>query len=227
MQQFYQIPAEKITVCYQNCSRIFQQQITEEEKLQIKIKYGLPDRFFLFVSSITQRKNLLTVCKALLLLKHSVPIPLVVIGDGKKEKQLVKEFINANGLQQRIFFLNEMPVAKETGFTQSLDFPAIYQQAFALIYPSFFEGFGIPLLEAMWSGLPVISSNASCLPEVGGDAVLYFSPTDVEALSTQIQLLTTNPTLHQSLKEKGFIQAAHFTATNHAKAVMNVYKALL
>jgi glycosyltransferase involved in cell wall biosynthesis len=117
-----------------------------------------------------------------------------------------------------------MPVAKEAGFAQSLDFPAIYQQAFALIYPSFFEGFGIPLLEAMWSGLPVISSNASSLTEVGADAVLYFSPDDATALSQQIEALVSNPILYQSLKEKGFIQAAHFTAAKHAEAVMNVYK---
>jgi glycosyltransferase involved in cell wall biosynthesis len=227
LQHFYQIPADKIVVCYQNCSPIFQQQITEAEKRAIKIKYGLPDRFFLFVSSITQRKNLITVCKALLQLKDKVATPLVVIGDGKKEKQMVKDFINANGLHQRVIFLNELPVAKEAGFTQSLDFPAIFQQAFALIYPSFFEGFGIPLLEAMCSGLPVISNNASCLPEVGGDAVLYFSPTDEEALSQQMQQLIANPTLHQSLKEKGFIQATHFTAAKHTEAVMNVYKALM
>jgi glycosyltransferase involved in cell wall biosynthesis len=227
LQQYYQIPADKIFVCYQNCNPLFQQLITEKEKLHIKIKYNLPDQFFLFVSSITQRKNLITACRALLLLKDSVSIPLVVIGDGKKDKALVKDFINSNGLQQRVIFLNELPVANEAGFAQSLDFPAIYQQAFALIYPSFFEGFGIPLLEAMWSGLPVISSNASCLPEVGGDAVLYFSPDDAAALSHQMQQLIANPALHQSLKEKGFIQAAHFTAANHAEAVMNVYKALV
>ncbi len=226
LQQFYQIPADKIFVCYQNCSPLFQQQITADEKRRIKIKYNLPDQFFLFVSSITQRKNLITVCKALLQLKDSVTIPLVVIGDGKKDKALVKDFINTNSLQQRVIFLNEMPVAREAGFTQSIDFPAIYQQAYALIYPSFFEGFGIPLLEAMWSGLPVICSKASSLPEVGGDAVLYFSPGDADVLCHQMAELTANPNLYQSLKEKGFIQATHFTAAKHAEAVMNVYKAL-
>jgi len=227
LQQFYKIPADKIFVCYQHCSPLFQQQITDIEKLNIKIKYGLPDRFFLFVSSITQRKNLITICKALLQLKHSLAIPLVVIGDGKNEKQLVKVFLKDNGLQQQVIFLNELPVAKQAGFTQSIDFAAIYQQAFAMIYPSFFEGFGIPLLEAMWSGLPVICSNTSSLPEVGGDAVLYFAPDDIAGLAQHLKQLTANAALHQSLKEKGFIQVAHFTAAKHAEAVMKVYKALV
>jgi len=224
---FYKIPAEKIFVCYQNCNPIFEQAVREDEKLRIKKKYQLPDEFFLFVSSITKRKNLLAVCKALSLLQHKTAIPLVVIGDGKKEKEAVKKYIDENGLAGRVFFLNELPQAKEKEFTSSADFPAIYQQALALVYPSLFEGFGIPLLEALWSRLPVISSNTSSLPEVAGDAGLYFSPDNIEALAEQMLQVLSNKELVYSLKENGQKRAKLFTAERHAEAVMEVYKKLL
>lgn len=227
LQEFYNISADKIFVCYQSCSPIFETLVSEEVRQRVKIKFRLPDKFFLFVSSITKRKNLLSVCKALVQLKPHLNIPLVVIGNGKSEKENVLKFIHANGLKQQVIFLNDLPAAQSEGFTNSTDFPAIYQQAIALLYPSFFEGFGIPLLEAMWSGLPIISSNSSSLPEVAGDAALYFSPEDIHGLAAQMQLIASNPYLRNMLKEKGFIQAIQFSVANHAATVMNVYKTLL
>ncbi len=220
---FYNIPAEKIFVCYQNCNPIFENKISDEGKALVKKRYQLPDRFFLFVSSITKRKNLIAVCKALVALKDKIDIPLVVIGDGKKEKVLIKNYIQANGLEKKVIFLNDRPAAKETGFTKSIDFPAIYQQALALLYPSYFEGFGIPLLEALWSGLPVISSNTSSLPEVAGDAGLYFSPGDIATLAGQMLQIASDTELADNLKRKGLQQAKQFTAEQHAQTVMDVY----
>ena len=132
-----------------------------------------------------------------------------------------------NGIADRLILLNEMPVAKESNFTTAADFPAIYQQALALIYPSIFEGFGAPLLEALWSGLPVISSNTSSLPEVGGDAALYFSPTDYELLAQHMLDVATNYNLAVSLREKGFIQAQQFTTQKYADSLMSVYQHIL
>src|SRR6185295_1175161 len=119
-----------------------------------------------------------------LLLKDELNIPLVVIGDGGKYKQTVKNFIYQNGLEQKIIFLSGQPIAKSSKtFQTAADFPAIYQSAIAMIYPSFFEGFGIPVLEALWSKLPVITSNTSCLPEVGGDAAYYVDPGNAEEIA--------------------------------------------
>jgi len=224
---FYTIPAEKIFVCYQNCNPIFETKTTEEEKAAVKKRYRLPDRFFLFVSSITKRKNLIAVCKAMLALKGKIDIPLVVIGDGRKEKDVVKKYLHANGIDNQVIFLNEQPEAKENGYVKSIDFPAIYQQAVALVYPSYFEGFGIPLLEAMWSELPVITSNTSSLPEVTGDAALYFSPDDMEALAGQMLSISCNTELVDQLKRKGLQQAELFTAQQHARGVMDVYLTIL
>ncbi len=220
---YYKIPEEKIFVCYQNCNPIFEKKISGEEKALVKKRYQLPDRFFLFVSSITKRKNLIAICKALLVLKDKMTIPLVVIGDGKKEKEYVKRYLHANGLEKQLIFLNELPQARESGFVKSIDFPAIYQQALALVYPSCFEGFGIPLLEALWSRLPVISSNSSSLPEVAGDAALYFSPDDTEILAGQMYRIASDTEFADHLKSKGFAQAGQFTAQQHAQKVMDVY----
>lgn len=224
--EFYKIAEEKIFVCYQNCNPIFENKIEDADKAIVKKRYQLPDQYFLFVSSITQRKNLIAVCKALLVLKDKCNIPLVVIGDGKKEKEEVIQFLKTNQLQHRVYFLNNLPQSKEPGFVTSADFPAIYQQAFALIYPSYFEGFGIPLLEAMWSGLPVISSSSSCLPEVAGDAALYFSPDNIEALAGQMLQISLDKNLVENLQQKGFLQAQKFTALQHAQQVMQVYENL-
>lgn len=224
---FYAVPKEKIVVCYQTCNPIFQRTVSPEEKATVKERYQLPDKYFLFVSSITARKNLIAVVKAMVLLKGKMNIPLVVIGNGKKEKEEAKAFAAANGLSESLILLNEKTISKEPSFTTAADFPAIYQQALALVYPSIFEGFGAPLLEALYSGLPVISSNTSSLPEVAGDAALYFSPYDIETLAGHMLQISSNNNLTNELKEKGFKRSLLFTAEQHAKDVMNVYKTVL
>ena len=223
----YGIKAEKIFTCYQSCNPIFEKQILEKEKAAVKKKYRLPDKYFLFVSSVTKRKNLLAVCGAMILLKDKTVIPLVVIGDGKKEKAEVKQLMKLNGMEDQLIFLNELPAAKESRFTTGEDFPAIYQQALALVYPSIFEGFGLPVLEALWSGLPVICSNTSSLPEVAGDAALYFAPDDFAMLATHIMNIASNDALVAALQAKGFRQAQKFTNEKYAYDMMNIYKKTL
>ncbi len=225
--EYYKVPAEKIFICYQNCNPIFERTVDDEEKSLIKKRYNLPDQYFLFVSSIAPRKNLIAICKALALLKGKINIPLVIIGNGKKEKEEAKSFMAANGISNLLILLNELPQAKESNFTTAADFPAIYQQALTLIYPSIFEGFGRPLLEALWSSTPVISSNTSSLPEVAGDAALYFSPDDIDALAKHMHRVATDKALVINLKERGLKRAQHFTGEKHSQSIMEVYKKLL
>ena len=223
----YKIAAEKIFICYQSCNPVFEIIAQPEEKALIKKRYQLPDRYFLFVSSITPRKNLEAICQAMILLKDELQIPLVIIGDGKKEKEKVKQSMHQNGLQDRLLFLNELAVSKEKPFETGADFPAIYQQALALIYPSVFEGFGLPVLEALWSGLPVICSNTSSLPEVAGDAALYFAPQDYALLASHMKAIAGIESLVAELQMKGFEQAKKFTSGQYAQSIMNVYKKVL
>src|SRR5204863_1733012 len=132
-------------------------------------------------------------------LKGKLDIPLVIIGNGKKEKEDAKKLMEAHGIGDRLIILNEMPESKESAFTTAADFPAIYQQALALVYPSIFEGFGAPLLEAFYCGLPVITSNTSSLPEVAGDAALYFAPADHQSLAKHMLDIATNNQLAEEL----------------------------
>ncbi len=222
--RFYNIPEEKIHICYQSCNPIFEQKVLADEKLRIKRLYHLPDQYFLYVGSIIERKNLLNICKAYALLNDTLNIPLVVIGDGNDYKKEVTRFIEEHHLNTKIIFLSDMPYAKSsTGFQQATDFPAIYQMATAMIYPSIFEGFGIPVLEALWSGTPVITSNISCMPETGGDAAFYVDPSSPEQIADGLMQLSTNQGLVADMVEKGYRHAQNFTPAKCAAAVMQVY----
>lgn len=222
---FYKTPKEKIFVCYQTCNPMYMQHVSEIEKQQIKIKYGLPNKFLLSVGSVTERKNLLTVCKALKVLDND--IPLVVIGNGGRYKQKVKDYLQENNLLDRVIFLNETEAAKTNDFINSKDFPAIYQSANIFIYTSLFEGFGIPILEAMYSGVPVIASNTSCMPETGGDAALYVNPNSKHELANAIKQIWNDESVAKEMIEKGYKHAQNFTAEKCTNAVMEVYKKVL
>jgi glycosyltransferase involved in cell wall biosynthesis len=223
----YQVREEKIFTCYQSCNPIFERQCTPEEKASISKKYSLPGKYFLFVSSIAPRKNLIAICKAMVLLKGKLDIPLVVLGNGKEQKKVVTKFMHINGLEDRLIFLNDLPQAKDLSFTSAVDFPAIYQQAVALIYPSVFEGFGLPVLEALWSRLPVICSDTSSLPEAGGDAALYFPPADHKLLATHMLNVATSEGLADELRMKGIKHAQQFDSKKYADNIMKVYKSVL
>jgi glycosyltransferase involved in cell wall biosynthesis len=224
---YYQTPAEKIRVCHQSCNPMFGQTVDDSEKKSIQKKYQLPDHFFLYVGSIIERKNLLNICKAMFMIRNEVHIPLVVIGNGGKYKEQVKDFIRQNGLENKIIFLSETKLAQTPGFKTATDFPAIYQLATALIYPSFFEGFGIPVLEALWSRTPVITSNRSSLPEAGGDGAYYVDPESSEDISIAMKDVLRNRELANSQIEKGWVYAQKFTQLKCAEKIMRVYQELV
>ena len=222
--QFYKIPEEKISICYQSCNPMFEQKVTEKEKQKVQERYRLPKRFFLYVGSIIERKNLLNICKAYSLLKEKMDIPLVVIGEGNGYKSEVKKYISDSGLVDSILFLSENPVAKTSPtFQSAVDFPAIYQLATGMIYPSVFEGFGIPVVEALWSGTPVITSNLSCLPETGGDAACYVDPYVPEQIAEALLRVANDKELVAQMVQKGYAHAQNFTPQKCAEAVMQVY----
>jgi glycosyltransferase involved in cell wall biosynthesis len=151
----------------------------------------------------------------------------VVIGEGKKYKQQVKDYIRQNGLERKVIFLSENQLAVSSpSFKSAADFPAIYQSATAMIYPSFFEGFGIPVLEALWSMLPVITSNVSCLPEAGGDGAYYVNPAVAEEIAAGMMKIYSDKQFATTMKEKGWQHAQNFTPQKSAASVMNVYKSI-
>lgn len=224
--RYYAVRPDKVDVCYQSCNEMYQHKVSEDVRQRIKKKYSLPEKFFLSVGSVIERKNLLTICKAIhLLQKDSIAdIPLIVIGSGGRYFAKVKEYIQQKQLENLVIFLDENEaVAHDPAYKSSADFPAIYQSATALIYPSLFEGFGIPILEALWSGLPVITSNQSCMPETGGDAAFYVNPFSAEDMAAAMQKVGTHEDLRRSMIEKGYKHAQKFTPEACAAQVMEVY----
>jgi glycosyltransferase involved in cell wall biosynthesis len=229
MIAIYQTPADKIDICYQSCSPLFAREVSAEEKKRVADRYNLPGQFFLSVGTIIDRKNLLNVCKALFLLREELELPLVVIGSGSgKYYQGVKDFLLQQGLTNKVIFLSETTGAKnDPTYLSTEDLTVIYQLALAMIYPSFYEGFGLPVLEALWSRLPVITSGQSCLPEVGGNAAYYVNPQSAEEIAAAMKEIYTNSELRESMKEKGRLQAGHFSPAVYVKSVMEVYQRVL
>ena len=226
--EFYKIPEKKIIVCYQSCNPVFAKQVAEEKKKEIAKKYNLPSQFFLSVGSIIQRKNLLNICKAVFLLRNELDIPLVVIGEGGKYKKLVKDYIIQNRMEEKIIFLpDDSATHNDKSFLTPEVLAVIYQSAIAMIYPSFFEGFGAPVLEALWSRLPVITSNVSCLPEAGGPGSYYVDPNNAEEIAAGMKKIYTDKSFADDMRTKGWLHALHFSPEKYAANMMNIYKAVM
>lgn len=217
---YYQTPAHKIEVVYQSCDPAFGITWPDDDIAAMGAKYQLPSQYFLYVGSLIERKNLLGIVTAMNILKGTLDLPLVVLGNGSGYKKKVKAYLAANGLSQQVVFLNEH-VRLENN-----DLPLLYQGAMALIYPSVFEGFGIPILEALWSRTPVITSRGSCFAETAGDAALYVDPLDPAAIADAMKQVVNNPSLVKQMQEKGWQHAQQFTPEKCAAAMMKVYKQL-
>ncbi|MGX5817035.1 glycosyltransferase family 4 protein [Chitinophaga lutea] len=217
---YYQVPAGKIDVCYQACDPAFGYPHTTEDIAAMRERNGLPERYFLYVGSVIERKNLLRIAQAMRELRGRVDLPLVVVGDGGKYKQQVKSYLQEQGMTDRVIWLNE------SGRFLFQDLPAVYAGATALLYPSLFEGFGIPILEALWSHTPVITSQGSCFLETAGDAALYVDPLHSPSIADAMRRIAEDAVLAEEMKEKGWRHAQGFTVEKCAAAVMNVYEAI-
>ncbi|HKZ65776.1 MAG TPA: glycosyltransferase, partial [Chitinophagaceae bacterium] len=138
------------------------------------------------------------------------------------------DFILQHNREKKIIFLSENKNLKsERGFLSTPDLAVIYQLAIAMIYPSFFEGFGVPVLEALWSRLPVITSNVSCLPEAGGPGAYYVDPNSATEIAEGIKRIYYNKELVATMKEKGMEHTRQFSPDKCAASVMKVYKSLI
>lgn len=215
--KFYHISPAKIKVIYQSCEDLFYDKVSPEE-IDIHIKnYKLPSEFILYVGSINERKNLMNICKAYLLIPKEKRVPCVVVGNGKEYSEKVKTFIHENKLQDSFIFLENVP-------TEHL--PALYQKAVSFIYPSLYEGFGIPVLEAMVSGCPVMTSGISSLPEVGGNAAFYFNPSSPEDIAEKINSVIVSDTIRSEMRLRGFEQIKKFNKQDIAGQIMSGYRSI-
>lgn len=183
-----------------------------------KIKFNLSDTFLLFVGSIEPRKNLLNLLKAYHLLEDEIKdtYPLILVGfKGWENKEIMQEIEKE---KKHIRYL---------GYLSDEELAHVYNLATLFIYPSLYEGFGIPPLEAMASATAVISSDTSSLPEVCGDAAMYINPNKCEEITQSIQLLLSNKNKREELIEKGLQRVKEFTWEKSAKKHLEVFENLL
>jgi len=210
VMRHYHVSEDRIKVVYQTCDDIFFLPPVADIS-----GYNLPSTFMLYVGSVTERKNLLSVCKAYKQIPQNERIPCVIVGNGKRYALEVKQYIHTHQLQEHFLFFENVP-------TEHL--PALYHAATCFIYPSMYEGFGIPVLEAMACGCPVLTSRVSSLPEVGGSAAMYFSPGSPEQIAEAIRMVSGDADRRRSMQEAGFAQAALFSAQKTTEQILSIYK---
>jgi glycosyltransferase involved in cell wall biosynthesis len=229
---FYKIDASKIQVIYQSCDPIFyknpepkrlsdgitSQDLARLKHAHLKKKYGLPDQFMLYVGTVNERKNLRTLIKSLQIIGNQLDIKLVVVGNGGSYFAKMKQAVQDLGLENRVVFLPKIE------FT---DLPSLYKMARLFILPSFFEGFGIPIVEALWSGTPVITSTGSCFAEAGGANSIYVNPHDAEAIADAILKVWQDEALRQQMILRGYQYVEKFRDAMIGEAWINLYRKLL
>lgn len=209
--EFYKIPPERIRVIYQDCQSSFYQKVDSQSNLTIKSKYSLDKPYIICVSSFSERKNQKRLVEAFQQLGLK-DYELVLIGGKSK---YAEEITQNSPKNTKILF-----------GVPSADLPALYQGASLCVYPSFFEGFGIPIVEAIHSGIPLVAATGSCLEEAGGEGALYANPLDVNDLSDKMRQVLTNDSLRNDLILKGKVHIKQFSAENIAGQLVQLYKEL-
>ncbi len=209
--QFYGIDPAKIEVIYQGCDPVFAQPVAEEERVRVRRDYGLPERFVLNVGTIEERKNLLLAVQAIEQLKD---VHLVAVGRHTAYTDRVKAYIDAHRLSERVHLLTNLKFG---------DLSVLYHMASLFVYPSRFEGFGIPIIEALSAGVPVIAATGSCLEEAGGPHSIYVHPDDAKELAEAMNRVLTDNDLAQTMIEQGRGYVQRFAPQRLADEMNNLY----
>lgn len=213
------VPEYKISVIYEATEEIFRPLNDESILESVRLRYGLKDnRFMLYVGTIEPRKNLGSLLKAFSRLKKVKKIEhkLVLAGRMGWSYEQIFNLIRDLHLQNDIIL---------SGYVPRHDLPGLYNLADSFVYPSLYEGFGLPPLEAMACGLPVVASNASCFPEILGDAAILTDPDNEDELSKQIYAVLSDSSLRSWMRQKGLARASQFSWEHTARETIGVYMA--
>ena len=210
--EFYGTNPEKIKVIYQDCDEVFQVKLSEETIKNVTAKYEIKKKYILSVGTIIERKNQASLVAAF----HKINLSnyqLILVGGHSKYQNQIEKYIQQNNVQN-VNFLNKVPFK---------DLPSLYQGASLFVYPSFFEGFGIPIVEALHSGVPVVAATGSCLEEAGGDGALYADPANINDLADKIMTILANKDLQKTLVEAGQKHVQKFAAERIAEELNEIY----
>jgi glycosyltransferase involved in cell wall biosynthesis len=213
------LPEEKVMVIYNAVSPKFNTSYPSEQLDRFRKDHHLPGDFILFLGNTAPKKNTVNVIKAYIEYKEAIPegLPLVILDYDKK---LVFELLAKLGKQQ---FEKDFIFP---GYIASEEMPLLYNISRLFLYPSLRESFGLPLLEAMACGVPVITSNTSSMPEIASDAALFVDPLDYQQIKDRIIEVLNDKELESQLKEKGLKRAANFTWKSSAAQLLSVYNSL-
>lgn len=213
----WRIDSAKVHVVYEAADSHFQPTPTEQVAA-VRERYGLPRRYLLTVGTIEPRKNLNRLLDALALLRRrGEDVRLVIVGG---RGWLYHDFL------AKVEDFEPRHAVILPGFVPDEDLPAVYSGATLTVLASLYEGFGLPILESMACGTPVVSSRASSLPELGGDAVLYFDPQNVEEMAGVIGEVWWDADLRRKMRQQGFVQASRFSWDRAAEETLCVYESL-
>lgn len=211
VMEFYKVPEEKIDVVYQPVSPIYYEAPEAKERQETP--------YMLYVGSVNSRKNLLGIVKALEMMPKDIQIPLVVVGNGREYKQQVQRYVKQHGLEHLIVW---------KGSVNGEQLRKLYTHAELFVYPSYYEGFGLPVVEAQLCGCPVVTSNVSSLPEAGGPYALKADPNNAEEISTLMARVLTDTALRCEMINGGREYAMKtFHPTVLAHNLMAVYNKVM
>ena len=221
--EYYGVDPVKIEVLNPPCEEVFYQTVPEPQVEKVRARYQLPPKYFLSLGAIVERKNLLGVVEATAnLAQKGEDVHLVVVGKApgrsKAYFQQIHSRIEAAGLTERIHFHDQVPNA---------DLPAILQQATSLIFPSFFEGFGMPIVEALASRTPVITSQGGCFPEAGGPGAVYIDPEKPIAIANAMRTLFHHSKKREALAAAGWDHAQQFRQDEMGRRIREIHERLL
>ncbi|MFN6944676.1 MAG: glycosyltransferase family 4 protein [Cytophagaceae bacterium] len=214
---FFKISEDKIMVHYQDCASTFHKNPSEELVAQVKARYNLPQNFVLSLCTMEPRKNQKLILKALKIMAPAKRPFVVIAGKPTEYTNELQKYIKKHKLETFARIIEYVP--------DNL-LPALYYSASLFVYPSIFEGFGIPILEALNCGIPVITSKGSCFPEAGGEHSLYISPNSAEELAQAMEEVLLHPGKAATMSQEGKKHALRFRRENTMPSLMDSYKNL-
>ena len=214
--RFVDIPAEKIDVIYNAYDERFGIEPREQDVIRVRERYQLHDEFVLYAGNVKPHKNLERLIEAFDLVRQRGfdHLKLVLIGDEISKYAALRRAVHSHQLHQYVRFLGYLP--EET-------LAIMYRLAGVFVFPSLYEGFGLPPLEAMASGTPVVTSNVSSLPEVAGDAAVLVDPYRPEAIADGIERVLSDEALRRDLRAKGLARARQFSWEASVRRVREIY----
>lgn len=220
---FLGVDEEKIEVVYNGVEyERFSNSCTEKEQLRVKKKYNLPDKYILYMGTLEPRKNIESIISAFSLFIsnnniYSNDIKLVIAGKKGWLYESIFNQVQNLSIEDKVVF---------TDYVEEEDKPLIYKMASVFIFPSIYEGFGIPVIEAMASSVPVITSTASSLKEIAGEAAAVVEPKDIDSMSNAMKQILENEAVRNSMIEKGHAQAKKFNWQSSVEKLADIYQKL-